>query len=411
MIRGLQAGLPAGAQRVIEGYIETVEVVITGRMAVGPHGVSESRPRVSGTEVDPMGAEPLKEPVAGRIGPEGKSTVHGIRYSRVQKSPSLPPTVKEVCEAAVARVRRRVESEDLSPRTAEEYETASGSLLAAFGGERTVDSLSPEDFAVLRSSLATRLAKSTLHKRIGMIRTVLGHAGDLRDEQGRRRFSADVDYGREFERPTAKAIRKERAAGQRKVFTAEEVRRLLEAAGEPLRTMILLGVNCAFGNTDVAELTWSAVDLEAGWIDYPRPKTGVHRRVPLWEETAKALKRHRSERLFAEPGQLVFSTSSGKAFVRYTPHRRDSERTTKQDDLAKAFRALCDSVGVGRRGLGFYGLRHTCCTWGDACKDPVAVAAYMGHTDGSMTGVYREGVDDGRLMAVAETVRISLEGG
>ena len=53
--------------------------------------------------------------------------------------------------------------------------------------------------------------------------------------------------------------------------------------------MILLGLNCGFGNSDCATLPRSALDLDGGWVNYHRPKTGIARRVPLWPETVEAL--------------------------------------------------------------------------------------------------------------------------
>lgn len=44
--------------------------------------------------------------------------------------------------------------------------------------------------------------------------------------------------------------------------------------------MIYRGLNCGFGNTDCAELTEDVVDLERGWIEFPRPKTHVFRKAP-----------------------------------------------------------------------------------------------------------------------------------
>ena len=38
------------------------------------------------------------------------------------------------------------------------------------------------------------------------------------------------------------------------MLEAAELRRVIEAAPTPLQAMILLGVNCGFGNTDVASL-------------------------------------------------------------------------------------------------------------------------------------------------------------
>ena len=56
-----------------------------------------------------------------------------------------------------------------------------------------------------------------------------------------------------------------------------------------MKPMILLGINCGFGNADCATLPIRALDLEEGWINFPRPKTGLDRRCPLWPETIKSL--------------------------------------------------------------------------------------------------------------------------
>jgi hypothetical protein len=45
--------------------------------------------------------------------------------------------------------------------------------------------------------------------------------------------------------------------------------------------MMLLGLNAGFGNNDCAALPISALDLDAGSVDFPRPKTGIARRAPL----------------------------------------------------------------------------------------------------------------------------------
>ena len=78
------------------------------------------------------------------------------------------------------------------------------------------------------------------------------------------------------------------------MFEADEIRRILDVAGPIRRAMVLLGANCGFGNTDVATLPQAAVDLDSGWIDFPRPKTEINRRVPLWPETVTALLARRS---------------------------------------------------------------------------------------------------------------------
>ena len=43
------------------------------------------------------------------------------------------------------------------------------------------------------------------------------------------------------------------------MFSADELRRAIDAADQPLRAMILLGINCALGAADIASLPVSAV--------------------------------------------------------------------------------------------------------------------------------------------------------
>ena len=62
-------------------------------------------------------------------------------------------------------------------------------------------------------------------------------------------------------------------------------------------------------------------------------------------------------------------------------------------------------VGIHRPGLGFATLRHVFRTVADASRDQVATNYVMGHSDPSMGAVYRERIDDDRLVAVAEYVR------
>lgn len=74
------------------------------------------------------------------------------------------------------------------------------------------------------------------------------------------------------------------------------------------------------------------------------------------------------------------------------------------DEISKAFSKLLVSLGMKQKGLGFYTLRHTFQTAGDAAKDPLAVSAIMGHVDSSISGHYREGIAFERLKAVTDHV-------
>src|SRR5689334_446753 len=82
--------------------------------------------------------------------------------------------------------------------------------------------------------------------------------------------------------------------------------------------MILLGVNCGFGNMDCAESAFTSLDLDRGWIDFPRPKTGIARRCSLWPQTVAALREAIAARPkpsdYPECGR-VFLTTRGNAFI------------------------------------------------------------------------------------------------
>src|SRR5207302_1484484 len=147
-------------------------------------------------------------------------------------------------------------------------------------------------------------------------------------------------------------FRVDRATKGPKLLTADEIRRLLGAAGPAMKAMVMLGINCGFGNADCGRLPLSALDLEGGWIDYPRPKTGIPRRCPLWPETTEALREALAKR--KEPKDpaaagLVFVTKYGAGWG-----RADTSNPVSQE-VGRLLRRL----GIDtRKGLGFYTLRH-----------------------------------------------------
>ena len=182
-----------------------------------------------------------------------------------------------------------------------------------------------------------------------------------------------------------------------------DLRKLIDSAGVPLRAMILLGLNCGFGNGDCAGLPIQALDLERGWIHYPRPKTSIARRCPLWPATIEALRAAIAERP-ETTSDLVFLTSRGNAFI-HTSAKSHKDRITIQ------FRKLLAGLGIHRERVSFYLLRHVFRTAADVARDRVATDIIMGHADRSMAGEYIERVDDDRLRAVVRVVREWMEGG
>ena len=183
------------------------------------------------------------------------------------------------------------------------------------------------------------------------------------------------------------------------MFQAPELRRLLDAASGQMRTMILLGVNCGLGNADCGMLPLSALDLETGWLDFPRPKTGIARRCPLWPETIAALRDVLANRV--PGGETVFLTHQGN------PWYRDGKPVSP---ISREFRKLLVRLEMYRDGLSFYCLRHTFQTIADETGDYLATRKVMGHSDGSISDAYRERFPDERLRQVVEHVRSWLWG-
>ena len=195
-------------------------------------------------------------------------------------------------------------------------------------------------------------------------------------------------------------MRKERNKKEPRMFEAKQMRDVLDIASPTIKAMILLGINCGFGNNDCATLPRDVLDLKRGWIDFPRPKTGIHRRCPLWPETITAME----DAITAMPAAKD-EADSGRVFItKYGLNWSDDRRRVP---ITGEFAKLLKKLNIKRPGLNFYALGHTFQTIGERCRDHVAVMSIMGHAPASndMSSVYREEVDDDRLRAVTDHVR------
>jgi integrase len=324
---------------------------------------------------------------------EQKDALHAGRKPRPDTEAT---TVKELCNAFLNAKTERVNTGELSPRTWDGYKAACDFLVAQVGKSRLVSDLGPDDFAPLRNKLAKRYGPHGLGTAIQCIRCVCKYALDSG------MIDRPVRYGPGFKRPSKKVLRLHRAKQGPKLFTAAEVRRLIVAAGVQLKAMILLGINAGFGNADCGNLPLSVVNLDTGWIDYPRPKTGIARRCPLWPETVEAIRAALAARPSPrkeEYAALVFVTKRGLSWA------KDTNDCPVAKETAKVLKVL----GInGRKGLGFYTLRHTFRTIADEAKDQPAADFIMGHESPHMSTVYRERIADERLSAVTDHVRAWL---
>jgi len=316
------------------------------------------------------------------------------------RAPQVNPkgvTVRQVVNSFLTHKKAIMEAGELTDRTFQEYYATAARLVKAFGPTRPINDLIGDDFRRLRTQIAKQWGPIRLGNEIQRVRSVFkyGYDSGLLDKP--------VRFGPDFKKPSAKVLRQNRAKAGLRMFEAAEVRAMLAVAGPNMRAMILLGLNCGLGNSDVAGLTFSAVNLKTGWLDYPRPKTGVARRIPLWPETVEAVKTAIGQRTTPKDSahkNLVFVGLRGKSYLSSDAKNANGYR------VGNEFARTLTSAKVKPK-RGFYCIRHTFQTIGEGANDLVAVQAVMGHapSGSDMSAQYRERIDDSRLVAVVGHVR------
>jgi len=308
-------------------------------------------------------------------------------------------TLRDLANRFLTSKKRLADSGELAARTLCDYERVCAQVLESLGSSRVVATLRPSDFERLRAKLAERYGPVALGNAITRARVMFKYAfdSDLIDRP--------VKYGQGFKKPSRATLRKHRQKKGRRMFQADELRKIIDGAGIQLRAMMYLGINCGLGNNDCAMLPMKALDLKGGWLNFGRPKTGIHRRCPLWPETVAALRAALEARPRPkEPahGDRVFITKYGGTWEpKAVVDSPVSHETTK----------LLQKLKLHRPGLSFYALRHTFQTIGEKSRDKDAVRAIMGHTEAAndMSAVYNEEpVEDNRLRAVTDFVRAWL---
>lgn len=292
-------------------------------------------------------------------------------------------------------------------------------LIEHFGKGRRVDSIGPDDFEALRKAMGKGVKLVTLKSKINRARGVFNYAYDSR------LIDRPIEYGVSFDMPKPKSLRAEKnATVGENMFEREELLLILDALSgksikvddkivawpesATMRAMVLLGLNAGMGNTDCSSVPKSAFKLDEGWLVFPRPKSGIHRRVPLWPETVAAVRKAIAERpnpIDPEDAGLCFLTERGTRFMRIQPSKADENRHVAINGLSRRFEQLLNALNVGQRArVNFYTLRHVFETIAGGSRDQVAVDSIMGHVDPSMASEYRERIDDDRLRDVVQYV-------
>jgi integrase len=164
--------------------------------------------------------------------------------------------------------------------------------------------------------------------------------------------------------------------GRTRRLTEAELKRLLDAckAGEwaKLYPLVLAAVTSGARRGELLQLTWGAIDWNAGVGRLPTSKNGEPRELILVPEVLAALKPWQEL-----GGVLVFC--------------RDDD-TLAPFNFAFQFARALDAAGlprVGKDKVTFHTLRHSCCTWlAERGVDTLVLQRIMGHKALSTTARY-----------------------
>ncbi len=313
-------------------------------------------------------------------------------------------TVAELGNLFLERQQARVTSGEITSRHFSDCLKSCRRLVDHIGKFTRAHALGAADFKVYRNTFPESWGTFMVCGEIQRVRSVFKWA-----------FESDLipkipNFGPDFRKPSKTVGRRDQQQRQMKRggkldFSSDEIQMLLKASSGWLNACILLGINGGMGNSDCGRLSTTFLDIKSGWYDLARHKTGIPRRFRLWPKTVEAIRYAMTQRPIAKDDAddpLCFLTSHGRPIC-WTASKPNGE-VYLCDNVTTAFAKLCVKCDVSRSGRGFYSLRRTFERVAGATKDQVAVDYVMGHFDASMAAVYRQGIEDQRLLDISQHV-------
>jgi integrase len=312
------------------------------------------------------------------------------------------PTLANLMDSFLGSKQLLVASKEISSRSFQDYVRTCDKIADSIGTRQLLSDLATEDFQKLRGDLANGHSPTTLKGDLGRVRMVFNYAYDSGLTE------IPIRYGKTLKTPPARIFRKLANERGARMFSREEILKMVMEAGVQMRAMIYLGINCAFGNDDCGTLPRGGLDLDRGWHTYARPKTYNPRRCPLWPETVDAL-----TEVIATRGTPQSEADSEIVFITKYGNRWSNADRNRCNPISYEFRKFTKRLGFYRKNVTtFYSLRRTFETIGASSGDQVAVDFIMGHVAASddMSAVYRQRIYDAPLQKVTNHVRDWLLG-
>lgn len=302
--------------------------------------------------------------------------------------PAKPsPTVQEVAEAFKRARLQMMEEGKFKPRSYTSMVEAIDAFENSVVGP--VNALMPENFARYRSLLAQRMTSPfSINRHVSQVRAMFRWAKD---------YAYLIDtlprWGMSFKKSSAVQIRRHthdrQRTGKSRIFTPQQVHTFLDSSRPDVRAMVLLGINCAFTNSDIADVTIDSIDFIKGVVEFPRPKNENYRRAILWPETMQAIRDalpYRARPQNPADDHRIFLTRTGLPWI--VTRKTQNGKIITVDHLAGhlARRRRKGTLSLPS-GCSFYKLRATLRTVSHVLRDKEAVNLIMGHADHSVAAI------------------------
>jgi integrase len=131
------------------------------------------------------------------------------------------------------------------------------------------------------------------------------------------------------------------------VFTMAELQTLLSNASDRTKLYILLMLNCAMTQKDVADLLKTEVDWDAGYVSRKRSKTKGWANVPvvryvLWLETLRLLRQECN----SDPSEQVLLNNVGGNL--WSEELQPNGKLKKNDNIRNAFARLTKKTKINK---------------------------------------------------------------
>jgi integrase len=163
-------------------------------------------------------------------------------------------------------------------------------------------------------------------------------------------------------------------------LSLEEMGRLLAAAEDSLRPLLITALHTGFRRGELFQLTWPDVELRRGVIRVVDTKNGERRELPM-TETLRATLQHMPRRV---DSAYVFPGKGGRRLV----------------DIRSRFNRALRAAGI--EGVVFHDLRHTFASHlVMAGVDLLTVKEFLGHKDIKMTLRYAHLAPDYKRAAIS----------